>query len=105
MNYINCYKPFWWFLFTTVIVVEIFALVLYCKKDTINSAICAFVGGCIVIVMCMLSLCSFTVGNRIHREIPYSDNEYIVTTYTIVISQTSNVTENSETLTIPAIIV
>jgi len=104
MNYINCYKPFWLFSVITGIVVEIFALVLYCNKNIINSAVCAVVGGCIV-VMCMLSWCIFTVGTQIHREIPYSENEDSVTTYTIDISQTSIISENSASSTIPAIIV
>jgi hypothetical protein len=103
MNYINCYKPFWLFSVITGIVVEIFALVLYCNKNIINSAVCAVVGGCIV-VMFMLSWCIFTVGTRIHREIPYSENEHSVTTYTIDISQTSIISESASS-TIPAIIV
>lgn len=100
MNYINCYKPIWLFLFITGIVVEIFALVLYCTNDKLNSALSAFVGGC-MLIMCMLSWCLFSVGNRIHREIHYNDDDYS----TIDISQTSNITEISETLNIPAIIV
>lgn len=100
MNYINCYKPIWLFLFITGIVVEIFALVLYFTNDKLNSALSAFVGAC-MLMMCMLSWCLFSVGHRIHREIHYSDDDYS----TIDISQTSNVTEISETLNIPAIIV
>ena len=104
MNYINCYKPFWWVLFTTGNIIAVFALVLYCTNNKINSAICAFISGCII-MMCMLSWCLLSVGNQIHREIHYSDDEYSVTTYTIDISQTSNVTEISESSNIPAIIV
>lgn len=104
MNCVNCCTPVWLFSFVTGIVVEIFALVLYFTNDKIRSAVSAFVGGCII-AMCILSWCVFTVGNRIHRQIHYSDDDYSITTYTIDISQTSNVTEISETLNIPAIIV